>query len=240
VTITPTASAILLQSGGGQSVRQGDAFALPVRVRVNAVDGQPVAGVPVAFAGHARPGLRRPGGRHGPTRPASPRRPWTAGDSAGVGNLTATVVGTSISVTTSGTQLSSAPTALTLETTPTNITAGDSLPPLVVVVRDATADTVANFNGTVTLDLTGGTAGAQLIGTIVRSAVNGVATFPFLTVDRAGTAYRVRATVASVPPVLSAAFNVAAAPPRFVTVVGGRGARRRRPPPCSRTRCACA
>lgn len=220
VTITPTASAILLQSGGGQSVRQGDAFPLPVRVRVNAVDGQPVAGVPVAFAvtrgqGSAAPAVD--------TTDASglAEATWTAGDSAGVGNLTATVVGTSISVTASGTQLSSAPTSLTLETTPPNITAGDSLPSVVVVVRDATADTVSNFNGTVTLDLTGGTAGAQLIGTIVRSAVNGVATFPSLTVDRAGTAYRVRATVAGVPPVLSAAFNVAAAPPRFVTVVGG-------------------
>ena len=126
---------------------------------------------------------------------------WTAGDSAGVGQLTATVNGAGLAVTVSGTQLSSAPTALTFETQPVNFTAGDTIPPLTVVVRDATADTVAGFTGTVTLDLTGGNASGQLYGTLSREAANGVVTFPGLTIDRAGTAYRIRATVNGVPPV---------------------------------------
>lgn len=222
VTITPTASAIVLVSGGAQSVRQGEAFALPVRVRVNAVDDLPIAGVPVAFAvtrgqGSALPTID--------TTDASglAEATWTAGDSAGVGNLTATVIGRPLSVVATGNQLSSSPTALTFGTQPANLIAGDTIAPLVVVVRDATADTVTGFTGVVSLDLTGGAAGATIVGVASRAAVNGVATFPGLTIDRAGTAFRVRAVVTGVPPVLSNTFNVAAAPPRFVTVIGGAG-----------------
>lgn len=222
VTITPTAAAILVASGGGQVTRQAEPFPSPVRVRVNAADGLGVAGVAVTFA------VTRGQGAVTPTAAVTDasgfaETNWTAGDSAGVGQLTATVDGTGLAVTVSGTQLSSAPAALTFESQPPNFTAGDTLAPLTVVVRDVTADTVAGFNGNVVLDLTGGAASAQLFGVTTRAAVNGVATFPNLTIDRAGTGFRVRATTAGVPPATTNPFNVAAAPPRAVTVVGGNG-----------------
>ncbi len=220
VRIPPVPTQIALFTGGGQQVRQGSAFPLPVRVRVVAADNQGVANTTVDFSVLSGQGSVLPtsavtdaGGLAQTT--------WTAGDSAGAASIRAQVNGTALAVTINGTQLSSAPSSLFFLNQPGNITAGDSLAPIIVVVRDATGDTVRNFTGNVTLDLQGGTAGAALYGVTTRAAVNGVATFPFLTVDRGGTAYRLRATLAGVPQALSNTFNAANAPARFVTIIQG-------------------
>ncbi|MCE9602945.1 MAG: Ig-like domain-containing protein [Gemmatimonadetes bacterium] len=220
VTITPTASTIILVSGGNQQTRQNSAFPLPVRVQVNAADNVGVAGVQVAFT------VTRGQGTPSPAIATTDaggfaQTTWTAGDSAGVGVLRASVVGQPIEISTNGTQLSSAPTSLAFTAQPPNFTAGDTIPPFSVNVLDATGAVVAGFAGTVTLDLTGGTAGAAIVGNAVVAASNGVAQFAGLTVNRGGTAFRIRATVAGVPPAQTNVFNVTAAPPSSITVIGG-------------------
>jgi len=222
VTVPPVPTAIVLVSGGNQSVRQGSPFAQPVTVRVNAADGLPVSGVPVDFA------VTRGQGSAAPTADTTDanglaQTSWTSGDSAGVGNLTATIAGTGTFVVVPGNQLSSAPTAITFETQPTAIVAGVALPAINVVVRDATGDTVRTYNGSVDLVLTSGTAGANLLGERPIAAANGVISFTGLTVDRAGTSYRLSASVPVGPTALSDPFNVTAAPPSAVLLFSGGG-----------------
>ena len=232
VTITPTPTAIAVASGNNQSVRQGSAFPLPVRVRVTAADALPVAGAVVAFAvtsgqGSASPALD--------TTDANgvAETNWAAGDSAGVATLRASVQGTSLTATATGTQLSSAPTTLTFETQPTNIAAGQPLPTIRLVVRDATADTVRSFNGNVTLSLTGAIGGlsapgaaiasngGDLVGVTTVAAVNGVVRWDSLTVNKAGTAYRLSAAIAGGPSASSNTFNASASLPAAIAVDAG-------------------
>jgi len=222
VQITPTASAIALVSGGAQQTLQGTPFPAPVRVRVNAADGIGVQGVTVNFAVTAGGGtVSVPSAVTDAAGEALVT--WTAGNVAGAGTLTASVPATSISLAVNGQQLSSAPTSLAISASPANFTAGDTIPTFTVTVRDAVGGTVAGFSGLVSLGLSGGTAGANIVGVSARNAVNGVATFPGLTIDRAGSAYRIAASVTGVPSVLTNPFDVAAAPARFVTIVGGAG-----------------
>lgn len=222
VTIAPTPTAVAVVSGNNQSVRQASAFPLPVRVRVTAADALPVSGSVVAFAvtsgqGSVSAALD--------TTDASgfAETNWTAGDSAGIATLRATVQGTSLTATATGTQLSSGPTTLTFESQPAAIAAGASLPSIRVVVRDATADTVRAFTGNVTLSLTGGTAGASLLGVRTVAAIGGIVRWDSLTVDRAGTGYRVTATITGGPSAQSGTFDVAASLPSTVTAESGSG-----------------
>lgn len=222
VSITPTPSAVVLVSGGAQNVRAGDPFPQPIRVRVNAVDGIGVAGVTVDFS------VAQGGGSVTPLTAVTDANgeavaTWTAGPTAGPGTLRASILSNTVGVNVTGNQLSAAPTSLQFSASPANFTAGDSIPPFSVIVLDATGDTVPGFSGVVTLALTGGTAGASIVGQTTGEAVNGVATFSGLTVNRAGTGYRLVAQVAGVPNAQTALFNVAAALPRFVTVIGGGG-----------------
>lgn len=224
VTITPTASAIALVSGNNQQVRQGSPFPQPVRVVVRAVDNLPVEGVPVAFTVLSGQGLVS---QAVDTTDAAglAEVTWTAGDSAGTAQLRAQVVGNpALAATATGQQLSSAPTTLTFETQPVDITAGDTLPRITVVVRDATGDTVRAYAGPVELALAGGTAGAALAGYEPLQASGGVVTFVGLTVDRGGTGYRLVAAVPNGGPTAqSNAFNAQPTRPANVTVVRGGG-----------------
>ncbi|MFN0097151.1 MAG: beta strand repeat-containing protein [Gemmatimonadaceae bacterium] len=220
VTITPTPSNVVLVSGGAQQVRAGDVFPQPIRVRVNAIDGIGVGGVTVDFS------VAQGGGSVAPPSAVTDANgeavaSWTAGTVAGPGTLRASILSNSIGVNVAGSQLSAAPTTLQLTASPNTFAAGDTIPSFSVLVLDATGDTVPGFTGDVTLSLTGGAGNANLVGTTTRAAVDGVAVFNGLTVNRAGTGYRIVAQVTGVPNAQSALFNVTAAPPRFVTLIGG-------------------
>lgn len=79
-----------------------------------------------------------------------------------------------------------------------------------VTVQDASGNTVTSDNSNVTIALAGGTLGANLAGTLTVQAVNGVATFTGLSVDKAGTGYTLHATDASLTPADSNAFAIVA------------------------------
>lgn len=105
------------------------------------------------------------------------------------------------------------PASISFSTQPGTATAGSPLVPQPVVTLLDAAGNASSFNGAVTIALkpATGTPGAVLGGAASVSAVNGIATFAGLTVDRAGTNYVLTATGASLT-VDSGPFTITAAP----------------------------
>jgi hypothetical protein len=79
-----------------------------------------------------------------------------------------------------------------------------------VAALDAGGGIAGAFSGAVTVGIAPGTgaAGAKLGGTVTVNAVNGVANFGDLTVDKAGTNYRLTASAGGLDPATSAPFHV--------------------------------
>ena len=97
---------------------------------------------------------------------------------------------------------------------PGTTVAGAAITPAVTVaVQDDLLGTVTSAGNTVTIGLGGNSGGATLSGNLSVAAVNGVATFPNLTVNRSGTGYMLVATAQTLTPTTSAAFNVVAGAP---------------------------
>ena len=92
---------------------------------------------------------------------------------------------------------------------PTSVTAGVPFS-LVVTAEDGSGNVDSTYTGPVTLALFGGTSGAMLGGTLTVNAVNGVAAFPGLTIDTAGTGYTLTASSGTLTSAKSS-INVAAA-----------------------------
>jgi hypothetical protein len=80
-------------------------------------------------------------------------------------------------------------------------------PPVQVVARDSLGNTDTTFNGAVTVSLASNSTGGALGGTTTRSAIDGIASFSNLTVDRAGT-YTLRASTSGATDVTSGSFSV--------------------------------
>ena len=107
-----------------------------------------------------------------------------------------------------------APTKLALAVQPTTVISGAAITPAVqVTVQDAQGNTVTGSTPSITLAITSGSgaAGAVLGGTLTRAAVNGVATFNDLTIDKAGAGYSLTATATSLTSATSSAFSVVTA-----------------------------
>ena len=104
--------------------------------------------------------------------------------------------------------------ALAFTVQPAGATAGSvfTTQPVVSVVN-ANENVVRVYTGTVTLAITSGTgtSGANLLGTMTVTVVNGVAIFTDLSIDTAGTAYTLTATARSLTSATSHTFNVATA-----------------------------
>jgi Tol biopolymer transport system component/subtilisin family serine protease len=98
-----------------------------------------------------------------------------------------------------------------------------------VTIQDAGGNTVTNSIASVILTITSGTGtdSAVLSGTIMISAVNGVATFSGLSIDKVGTEYTLTASSGSLTPSTSQAFNVTIVPEAEVNIsVGLQGSSR--------------
>jgi len=79
-----------------------------------------------------------------------------------------------------------------------------------VSAQDALGNTNASYTASVSVAITGGTgkAGAALSGTASHAAVSGVAGFPGLSIDSAGTGYTLTATSGSLTDGVSASFDI--------------------------------
>jgi hypothetical protein len=101
----------------------------------------------------------------------------------------------------------SSPT-LAFTTQPTNTTAGAPLPTIRVSAEDGAGHTQASFGGPVTVALAGNPGAGTLAGTVTVAAVNGVATFPDLRIDKAASGYTLAAAASGLTGDQSTAFTV--------------------------------
>ncbi|MHC4066763.1 MAG: Ig-like domain-containing protein, partial [Planctomycetota bacterium] len=102
-----------------------------------------------------------------------------------------------------------APTTLAFTVQPADVLAGDSItPPVQVTVVDPLGNRIPGDTRTVTISLGLNPAGSTLGGTLAVSAVDGVATFPDLTLDQAGSGYTLVASAPGITPASSDAFAV--------------------------------
>jgi len=94
---------------------------------------------------------------------------------------------------------------------PTSVTAGATITPAVAVtVQDGLGNTVTGFTGNVAVAIGTNPGGGALSGTTTVAAVNGVATFSTLSINRTGTGYTLTASGTGLATGGSAAFNVSA------------------------------
>jgi len=95
----------------------------------------------------------------------------------------------------------------------------------VVAVKNLDGTTATEYNGPISLTIKFGTGavGAVLGGTTTVNAVNGIASFSGLSIDKVGTGYTLLARAGSLDPVPSAPFNVTLGGPASISVRGGSG-----------------
>ncbi|HJR36193.1 MAG TPA: Ig-like domain-containing protein [Gemmatimonadales bacterium] len=102
---------------------------------------------------------------------------------------------------------------------PGNATAGQPLAPAVqVAIQNDLGGTVANGTQTVTIALGSNPGSATLSGTTTIQAINGIATFSNLALDKAGAGYTLTATATDLAPATSTSFNTGAGPPSQLTL----------------------
>src|SRR5256712_4703748 len=86
-------------------------------------------------------------------------------------------------------------------------------PAVTVAALDASGNTVTSFTGAISIAIDNNPAGGTLSGNAPVNAVNGVATFANLKIDKAGAGYTLKATSGTLNQATSNPFNITAAPP---------------------------
>ena len=132
---------------------------------------------------------------------------------AGTGyTLRATATGLTSAGSTAFNITSAAPAKLVFTVQPSNAAAGVVITPAVwVTVQDRFGNACTTATNAVTTTIAVGPAGARLSGTTTVAAVRGIATFPNLKLDKAGT-YYLRASAAGLTGATSTAFTISAGP----------------------------
>ena len=130
-----------------------------------------------------------------------------------IGNRTLGFTSPGLTATTpTAVTLSAGPAAkLVYSVNPTSAAAGAAITPAVAVtVLDADNNTVTTAGNSIALAITAGTgaAGAALSGATTVAAVNGVATFPGVSINLVGLAYTLTATSTGLTQAVSTAFDV--------------------------------
>src|SRR5205823_5799517 len=89
--------------------------------------------------------------------------------------------------------------------------AGATITPAVqVTARDSLGNTATSFAGTVTVAIGTNPGGGALTGSKTQTAVTGVASFPDLSIDKAGTGYTLAASSGTLTSATSSGFNILA------------------------------
>ncbi len=108
------------------------------------------------------------------------------------------------------------PSKVAFTVQPTNVAIGAPITPAVQVsVEDSTGAVVASATNPVTIAIGTNPSAGTLSGTLTVAAVNGVATFPGLKINNAGTGYTLTASAATLTSATSSAFNVTGGPAAF-------------------------
>lgn len=133
-------------------------------------------------------------------------------DKAGAGyTLTATASGL-VSATSSPFTVAVGPaTKLVYSQQPTAVVAGSAISPAVVAtIRDAGSNVVTASSATVTVAIGTNPGGGTLSGTVSVAATGGVATFANLSINKAGSGYKLVASSAGLTSATSSSFTVSA------------------------------
>ena len=105
---------------------------------------------------------------------------------------------------------------------PSSVTGGTAnTTPLQVVAQDTETNTVTSFTGNVTLAIGSNPGGATLSGNLTVAALNGVATFSSVIVDKAASGYTLVAAATGLQPATSNVFEVTVGPPIAIVLESG-------------------
>lgn len=130
---------------------------------------------------------------------------------SGVGyTLKAVATGLTSAISTPFNILAGAASQLVFTAQPVTTTAATALAPITVTAKDAQGNTVTNYTSNVTVSIGVNPSAGTLSGTKTAAAVQGVATFSNLSIDSAGTGYRLAAVASGLAPDTSSAFSIAA------------------------------
>ncbi len=222
--VLPGAAAHLVFAGQPSDVAAGAVITPAVRVAVQDAYGNTVTGAATTVA------LAVDAGPAGGTLFGAAAVPVVEGvaafadlslDKAGVGYVLRASAPGLASITSAAFNVTAAgPARLLFLAGPVDTPAGTALSPVTVVVQDALGNAVTTPAVTISVTLTGGAAGATLLGTRTGVTLDGVAVFGSLRIDRAGSGYRLVATAAGVDPVESAPFSITAGAAYALAFVG--------------------
>jgi streptogramin lyase len=234
-TLTNTvgsAASITAISGGGQSTPVNTTFAAALAALVKDSGGNPVAGATVIFLA--------PGSGAGGTFTGASVSVTTTTNSAGIatsssfvanGNaggyfVTAAVAGVAASASYSLTNTAGPPASVTVVSgSPQSVQINNTFGNLVVLVKDASANPVANVNVTFVAPGSGASGIFSGAGTsaTVATGPSGTATSPAFTANATAGAYGVNASVAGVGTPATFALTNTAGSPASITAASGGG-----------------
>ncbi len=220
LNILPRASALAVVGGAAQTATIASTLPNPVRIRVDATDGLPMAGVAVRFA------VTAGGGSVSADSAVSDALGvvsvgWTLGAVAGTQTLTATM-GISATATINATAQAAALPSLVVTQQPAADSAGSLLAPIIAEVRDGTNTLVPSYSDSVTIAIAAGPASSVLLGRTKVRAVGGVVTFDSLALTRRGS-YTFALSGPGMIGTTSASVSIASAVPSTMVLVSGGG-----------------
>jgi VCBS repeat-containing protein len=205
VPANPTA--LILVSGDAQSGPVGTPLADSLVVRLEDDNGNGVGGKAITWV------VATGGGSVSPvTSTTSPtgfaKTRWTLGPTA-VSNLVNAVFSGLPSVQFVATAGAGNPAKLAFTQPPVNTQAGATITPSVkVAIQDAGGNTVTSAQDPITLAIGSNPAAGTLSGTVTVTAVNGVATFPGLSIDKSGNGYTLTAAAGGLTGATSPGFDI--------------------------------
>jgi VCBS repeat-containing protein len=212
VTFTQTAvaanpTALVLVSGDAQSAQAGTTLAEPLVVRLVDDNGNGVGNKGITWV--VAPGGGSVNPQNVTTSPTGfAQTSWTLGNGAGTNQVSAVFSGVpAVPFTATGT--AGAATKLAFAQAPVNTSAGSPITPAVkVAIQDAAGNTVTSATDAITIAIGNNPAGGTLSGTKTVGAVNGVATFAGLSIDKSGNGYTLTAAATGLTGVTSPSFDI--------------------------------
>lgn len=212
VTFTQTAeaanpTALLLVSGDAQSAQAGTTLTAPLVVRLVDDNGNGVGNKAITWV--VAPGSGSVNPQNVTTSPTGfAQTSWTLGNSAQTNQVSAVFSGVpAVPFTASAT--AGAATKLAFTQVPVNTSAGSPITPAVkVAIQDAAGNTVTSATDAVTIAIGNNPNSGTLFGTKTAGAVNGVATFAGLSIDRSGDGYTLAASASGLTGVTSPSFDI--------------------------------
>lgn len=220
VSVILPAARLELVSGSAQTAPASTTLPQPIIARVLASDGVAVAGVTVAFAVTSGGGSVTPATAVS-AADGSVSASWKLGATVGAQALSVSAAGlTGSPLAVSATALAVTPTKLVMVAQPANGTAASALGAVSVAAQTADGVTVTVFTGDVTVALGANPGGATLGGTTTVKAVNGIATFSGLTLNRPGSGYTFVFASAGLTSATSSSFNIVAGNPAKLVFSG--------------------